>query len=117
MLIIHHLTPTVNQRVRGGYILQRYQRSIRKDTALYPQISSVWGYFAKRWGVNAKGAVKSQRWGIIAKTLPPKRKGFLNSGVKTQKTVVIDRLFSCLDSFVPTKLLFAEELFARFSVS
>lgn len=85
MLIIHHLTPTVNQRVRGGCIPQRYQRSIHKDTALYPQISSVWGYFAKRWGVNAKGAVKSQRWGGIAKDLPPKRKGFLNRWGKNAK--------------------------------
>ena len=55
------------ERVRGGHHPQRYQRSIRKDTALYPQISSVWGHFAKRWGANAKGAVKSQRWGGIAK--------------------------------------------------
>ena len=83
----------VFQPVRGGHIPQRYQRSIRKDTALYNQILPIWGRFAKMWGANAKGAVKSQRWGRIAKTLPPKRKGFLNSGVKTQKTVVIDRLF------------------------
>ena len=57
----------VFQPVRGGYISQRHQRSIRKDTAPYNQILPIWGRFAKRWGANAKGAVKSQRWVRIAK--------------------------------------------------